>query len=259
MRRLEALCARFGVAPWRARFLAAWALALVLGGGACWVASTAYQELPRPEPLEELSYYPSGRHLKLLAMGHPETVADLAWLRAVQYYGEHRETDMRFTRMRHVFDILTALAPDFVPAYVFGGFALAQEGRDVDGGERLMLKGIEANPTSGALAFELGFFYYVRPGGRDLARAGEYFEQASRQADAPPQAARMAAFAHQNAGDLAVAYELWRTVLDRSPNRYLREMAKSQMELILRALRQGRLELAIKRLGVPQVVVGGRP
>jgi len=56
-----------------------------------------------------------------------------------------------------------------------------------------------------------------------------------------------------------VAYELWRAVMDRSPNRYLREMAKSQMELILRALRQGRRELAIKRLGVPQVVVGGRP
>jgi len=246
-----------GLAPWRARMLAAWGLAIVLGAAAFWTANAAYRTLPRPEPLEELSYYPSGAHLRPAALGHPETAADLAWLRAVQYYGEHRESDMRFTRMGHVFDILTTLAPNFVPAYVFGGFALAQEGGDVAGGERLMQRGIEANPSSGVLAFELGFFYFVRPGGRDLERAGEYFEQAARQADAPAQAARFAAFSHQNAGNLAVAYELWGEVAQSSPNRYLREMAHVQMERIREALAEGRVELAVRKLGVPTVRLQG--
>ncbi len=241
------------IAPWRARLLAAWGVALVLGAAACAVGNAAWDRLPRPQPIEELSYYPSGRHLRVAALGHPETAADLAWLRAVQYYGEHRTSDMRFVRMGHVFDILTTLAPDFIPAYVFGGFALAQEGQDVAGGEQLMLKGIEANPTSGALAFELGFFYYVRPGGRDLARAGEYFEQAARQADAPPLAARFAAFAHQSAGNLAVSYELWGEVARTSRNRYLREMAERQMARIREALATGRTEDVVKPLGVPQV------
>ena len=53
-----------------------------------------------------------------------------------------------------------------MPAYVFGAFALAQEGREFPAAERLMFKGLEANPESGELAFELGFLYYVRPGGR---------------------------------------------------------------------------------------------
>ena len=118
-----------------------------------------------------------------------------------------------------------------------------------------MLKGIEANPTSGTLAFELGFFYFVRPGGRDLARAGEYFELAARQPDGPVQSARFAAFAHQSAGNLGVAYELWQEVYEHSPNLYMREMAEKQMELIRRALVEGRKELAIKRLGVPGVVI----
>src|SRR5205085_8065120 len=135
----------------------------VLGSAAAGIANHAWRWLPHPAPLEELSYYPSGKHLLPMSCGHAESAADLAWLRAVQYYGEHRTTDLRFTRMEHVFDILTTLAPDFVSAYVFGGFALAQEGRDPPAGERLMLKGMDANPLSGRLAFELGFFYYVRP------------------------------------------------------------------------------------------------
>ncbi len=152
----------------RRRFLTAWAAALVLGTGVFTLASAAWRTVPHPQPLEELSYYPSGRFLEPATLGHAATAADLAWLRAVQYYGQHRITDNQFVRMGHVFDILTALDPGFVPAYVFGAFALAQEGRDFPAAERLMRKGLAANPTSGELAFQLGFLYYVRPGGRDL-------------------------------------------------------------------------------------------
>jgi tetratricopeptide (TPR) repeat protein len=238
---------------------AALAIALALGCLAALISGTAFDRLPRPRPLEELAYYPSGQHLKPAVLGHGETAADLAWLRAVQYYGEHRRTDNRFTQMSHVFDILTSLAPDFVPAYVFGAFALAQEGRDFPAAERLMLKGIAANPTSGELAFELGFLYYVRPGGRELNRAAEYFEQAARQPDAPPSAARFAAFARQHSGNLMVAYELWSEVLRQSPNPYLRETAEHEMARIRSALRQGRPNLAERKLATPAVLLQPGP
>ena len=237
------------------RFVRAWALAILTGGAALVLSHVGYRKLPHPRPLEELSYYPSGQLLKPAMLGHPESAADLAWIRAVQYYGEHRKRDNRFYRMAHVFDILTSLAPGFIPAYVFGAFALAQEGRDFHSAERLMLKGIEANPTSGRLAFELGFLYYVRPGGRDLSRAAEYFGQAARQPDAPPQASRFAAFASQHAGSLLVAYELWSNVFKTSPNSYLRDAARQEMSKIQAALAEGRKELAVKRLGTPQVLL----
>ena len=191
-------------------------------------------------------------------LGHAATAADLAWLRAVQYYGQHRTTDNQFVRMGHVFDILTTLDPAFVPAYSFGAFALAQEGMDFPAAERLMLKGLTANPTSGELAFQLGFLYYVRPGGRDLQHAAEYFEQASRQADGPAQSARFAAFARQNSGDLMAAYELWASVERDSPNRYLREIAQREMTRIREALEQGHREQAMKRLTTPVVLLTGR-
>lgn len=235
------------------RVLAAWLVALVFGVGAYAGARVGWARVPHPKPMEELSYYPSGRHLAPAMLGHSESAADLAWLRAVQYYGAHRLADNQFAKMAHVFDILTTLAPGFEPAYVFGAFALAQEGGDFHRAEALMLKGLEANPRSGYLAFRLGFLYYVRPGGRDLRRAGDMFAQAARMPDAPPQSGRFAAFARQHAGDLALAYELWGEVARNSPNRYLRAMAEREMEKIRAAVETGHREAAIKRLATPIV------
>ena len=240
---------------WRQRSLAAIGLALALGATAAVLSGQAYRLLPQPRPLEELAYYPSGQHLKPATLGHAETAADLAWLRAVQYYGEHRITDNRFERMEHVFDILTTLAPHFVPAYVFGGFALAQEGRNFPGAERLMLKGIEANPKSGTLCFELGFLYFVRPGGRDLPKAAQFFEIAAHQPDCPPQARRFAAFARQNTGDLIVSYELWLQVYRSTQNRFVRESAARELRRIAQAIQTGRGDLVRTHLGVPQVLL----
>jgi tetratricopeptide (TPR) repeat protein len=241
--------------PLRVRMLIAWAVALVLGLLVFRTASYCARAIPRPSPLEELAYYPSGQHLQRATLGHAESAADLAWLRAVQYYGEHRKTDNRFEKMYHVFDILTTLAPNFESAFVFGAFALAQEGRDFPRAAALMAKGLDRNPRSGRLAFEAGFLYYVKPGGRDLDHAAEYFERASRLPGAPTSSREFAAFAHQNTGSLAVAYQLWREIRETSPNRYLREIADREMARIADALRSGHAEDAVLHLTTPQVVI----
>ncbi|MBI1798909.1 MAG: hypothetical protein HYR73_04395 [Candidatus Eisenbacteria bacterium] len=237
------------------RMITAWSFALGFGIAAFALARVASQVLPHPHPLEELSYYPSGAHLQPATLGHAESAADIAWLRAVQYYGEHRSTDNRFTRMEHVFDILTSLSPGYVPAYAFGSFALAQEGGNFAAAERLMQKGLRANPRSGELAFEAGFLYYVRPGARDFRNAARYFSQAARQGDAPPQAARFAAFAEQQSEDLGVAYELWSQVARTSGNRYLREMAERQMGEIRDAIAAGRPDRVVRPMLTPVVIL----
>lgn len=239
----------------RVRMAVAWGLALAFGLGAVTVVRFATATLPTRPPFAELAYYPSGRALKPASLGHAELAADLAWLRGVQYYGEHRTTDLRFVQLEHVFGVLTSLSPGFESPYVFGAFALAQEGRDFAGAERLMLKGIEANPRSGRLAFELGFLYFVRPGGRDLEQAAEWFERAARLPGGPPQAGRFAAFARQHAGDLAVALLLWDDVRRTSTNRLLREMAEREIAKLQDAMRTGEQERAVKKLSTPAVIL----
>jgi hypothetical protein len=248
-----------GVGVIRRRMALAWAVALVLGGVACGLAHRASEWLPRRAPFGELDFYPSGRYLQPAVLGHGETVADLAWLRAVQYYGEHRHSDNRFASLDHVFDILTTLSPGFESAYIFGAFALAQEGRRFDLAEKLMLAGLEKNPRSGRLAFEAGFLYFVKPGNRDLRKAAEYFELATHLPGSPPATARFAAFARQNSGDLVLAWELWREVLNSSPNRYMRETAVREMERIQTAMVSGRREAALSRLSTPVVILRQGP
>lgn len=244
----------------RARRLgASWAVALVCGVLAFSLAAEGARRLPRSRPLEELAYYPSGTLLRPATLGHAPLAADLAWLRAVQYYGEHRRTDNRFDHMAHVFDVLTTLVPSFEAAYVFGAFSLAQEGGQFARAERLLRSGVERNPRSGHLAFELGFLYYVKPGGRDLAAASEWFQRASHLPGAPPRAALFAAWARQNAGDVAVARALWASVRDESPNAYLREMAEREIARIDEAIRRGRAETVVRRLTTPQVLLGDGP
>jgi hypothetical protein len=211
------------VAAIRQRMAIAWLVALLLGAAAVGVAHQAAGMLIRPAPFDELAYFPSGRWLQQAALGHSESAADLGWLRAVQYYGEHRRTDNRFAHMDHVFDILTSLSPRFESAYVFGAFALAQEGRRFDLAEKLMASGFERNPTSGRLAFETGFLYFVRPGQRDLEHAAEWFQLATHLPGCPPSSGRFAAYCHQNSGDLRVAWELWRQTLETSTNPLMRE------------------------------------
>ena len=248
-----------GVGVIRRRMALAWAVALVLGAVACATARYAFDTLPHRAPFGELDYYPSGRYLRPAVLGHGESAADLAWLRAVQYYGEHRRHDNRFANLEHVFDILTELSPRFESAYIFGAFALAQEGGRFDLAERLMQTGLERNPKSGRLAFESGFLYFVKPGGRDLRRAAEAFELATHLPGSPPSAARFAAFARQNSGDLAVAWELWREVLNTSPNRYMREAAAREMERIQAAMASGRREAALSHLSTPVVLLRASP
>lgn len=252
-----ALARPAAIRPLRVRMIVAWAVALVLGTVVFQLANFAANVLPHASPLEELAYYPSGRNVRVAAFGHGEVAADMAWLRAVQYYGAHRKKDNRFEHLEHVFDILTTLAPRFESAYVFGAFALAQEGRDFAQAEALMRKGLDHNPRSGYLAFETGFLYYVKPNGRDLARAAEYFELAAMLPGRPEVARRFAAFCRQNSGSLAVAYALWQEIRETSGNAYLREIADKEMARIREAIESGRKDLARARLATPRVVLGG--
>jgi hypothetical protein len=217
------------------------------------------RRLPTPEPLGELAYYPSGTWLRQSALGEATAWADLLWLRAVQYYGEHRMVDNEFKQMAHVFEVITTLDPRFQSAYVFGGTSLCQEGRQFEAGVRLLEKAVEHNPRAWIYPFELGFVHYVGTGGnRDLTRATFEFAQAARQPEAPEFCSRFAAWSGQKAGHEGVAFELWRQVAETTDNAYMRDKAIEYLRRLVKGTGQERnLEIWAKSLrplegGVPE-------
>ena len=206
-----------------ARALALFALfsacALALGAAASGV-------VPRGRALEELAYYPSGQWIGPLALGERATFADLTWLRAIQYYGEHRETDNRFDLMAHVFEIVTSLDPGHRNAYVFGGTSLAQEGGQFAAGIALLERGRDADPNTWIYPFEIGFLYFVER--RDMETAAGWFAEAARKSDCPGFVHTFAAYTSGKAGYLEQAIHLWERVAEETPNRVLREKAMTE-------------------------------
>jgi tetratricopeptide (TPR) repeat protein len=172
----------------------------------------------------EMLYYPSAAFLKRASLGHTSTAADLAWLRAVQYYGEHKRSDRRFELMGHISEIITDLEPQFVNAYVFGGLVTAQDAGRVERGIALMEKGVQNNPNSWRLAFETGFLYYVCAS--DYASAAGHFRRAVNLPGAPEKAMRFAAFAAQKAGDPRASLFLWRQFALQTQNAEMRLKAE---------------------------------
>jgi hypothetical protein len=191
-----------------------------------WLCARASALVPQGRALEELSYYPSGQWIGPLALGERATWSDLTWLRAIQYYGEHRATDNQYVRMAHVFDIITELDPRHRNAYVFGGTSLAQEGKQFDAGVALLERGRAADPTTWVYPFEIGFLYYVER--RDVNQASAWFDEAVRKKDCPDYVRRFAAYANGKAGYLEQAVMLWETVAEETPNRLLRAKAVSE-------------------------------
>jgi len=186
----------------------------------------SYRTSRATHSVDELLYYPSGVWVRQAALGYETAAADLAWLRGIQYYGEHRLSDQRYDMIGHVMGIVADLDPQFVQPYVFGGFTLAQELKQPERGLALLERGLRANPENWRLAFEVGFLYYVSL--HDYAAAGRYFALASGMPGSPDYVARFAAWSNQRAGNTAMAMQLWRRV-EATGNKYMQEVARREL------------------------------
>jgi tetratricopeptide (TPR) repeat protein len=203
--------------------------ALAVAGALLACAGTlhaTYRADRRGPSVDELLYYPSGIWVRQAAVGYETASADVAWLRALQYYGEHRLTDQRYDMIGHVMGIVTDLDPRFTEAYVFGAFVLAQELRQPQRGLELLERGMRANPDDWRLAFETGFLHYVST--KNYEAAARYFTRASRLPGHPDYVERFAAFTNQRAGNAGMAILLWRRI-EATGNKYMQEVARREL------------------------------
>ena len=187
---------------------------------------------------EELFYYPSGQFLKEAVMGYGQGASALAWLRMVQYYGQHAQSDREYDMLYHLADIATELDPRFEEPYTFGSLVLLTEGKRPSAGMKLLAKGRENNPDSWKLLFETGFVYYIV--WEDVETAAHYFAAAARIPGAPEYTRRFAAFVTQRAGELETSILLWQELSERTGNPQLREKALSKVEELKAQLEETR-------------------
>lgn len=179
----------------------------------------------------EESLYISSSSLKKLSLGYNELMADIYWMRALQYFGSKKMEEQNPELLYHYFDIITDLDPKFVNAYRYGGtflaepppFGLGETRKGID----LLDKGRKNNPENYRLPLEEAFIYYFYP--KDYEKAAELFREASEKPGISPlrraSMTGMAASAHARGGNSELSRKIWEIIYETSPSDGRREFA----------------------------------
>jgi hypothetical protein len=172
----------------------------------------------------------SGEALRRLALSYDAVLADLYWIRALQYFGRTRldaGPGTSYDQLYPLLDITTTLDPQFNIAYRFGAVFLAEARPNGAGNPRaavaLLMKGFRANPRRWQYLHDIGFVHYWWL--RDYRSAAHWFERASAVPGAPEWLRPMAAVTLTRGGDRAAARALWQQLLDTGDHEYLRRIA----------------------------------
>jgi hypothetical protein len=181
----------------------------------------------RERLMEELSYFPSGKFLKPAVIEYQLAVADIIYLRSIQYYAQHLMTDHKYIWLDHIFDILISLDPNFIGAFDFGSVILAWDARQVNDALQLLSRASANNPTNWKLVFNTAFIEYMLH--KDYVSAGYYFEIASKLPETWTITERWAAFSYVRGGATSLAVEVWLSIYQTTENRKLKEIAEREL------------------------------
>jgi hypothetical protein len=183
----------------------------------------------------DLLYFGSPRIVNALALGYEGLLADIYWMRSIQYYGRRGEADRRPVRYKNLaalLDITTTLDPMLISAYRAGSNFLAEED-PVGAGQpaeaiRLLDKGIAMNPGMWRLYFDKGFIYFWFI--KDFSKAGETWLAGSRLPGAPHWMHSMAAMGMSRGGAVETARELWRRQYNESDRADVKSNARNHLD-----------------------------
>ena len=209
--------------------VAAVALMLLLGVavGAEVLRDGLYGE---PSVADSVLYIRSGDFLKRASVSNASLLADVYWIRAVNYYGGiHRSkaSAKTYDLLYPLLDIVTTLDPQFTIAYRFGSIFLAERYPDGPGrpdlSVALLEKGIRADPLKWRYEQDLAFVYYWYV--HDYRKAAEACDRGAKVPGAPWWMRSLAAVMYSTGGDRRTSRALWQELRRTADNDWLRNNA----------------------------------
>jgi hypothetical protein len=212
------------------------------------------------EIVDESLYLRSGNAARRLAVAYQALVADVYWIRVVQYYGgtkrrlgsgqnaaagaatgspEAPTPPRQYTLLYPLLDLTTSLDPRFNIAYRFGAILLAEPppggpGRP-DLAIALLLKGLRERPDKWQYMQDIGFVHYWWE--HDFKTAADWFARASLVPGAPWWLESLAATTTLRGGDRESSRRMWEAIRESAEIDWLRRDAERRLEQ-LRALDQ---------------------
>jgi hypothetical protein len=189
------------------------------------------------EPEEEMLYFSRPETVKKMALGYDTLLADVYWMRTIQYFGRKvldnpdivEGRTNKLPLLYPLLDTATTLDPHDIPPYRFGGFFL-HDYVDAQLGRTLLEKGIRANPERFSLYQDLAYLYWSDG---DCEGAARVYGQAAAMPGAPPWMREMSALVLARCGRADLTAELLVRQYDSTDDPRLRE----RIELLLEPYR----------------------
>ncbi len=181
--------------------------------------------------IEGLAQLPKGEYLKPALLGYHHLGADILWLRLIQVIGKKRNSADEYEWMYHALDVITTLDPQYAYAYYAGGVILGDLANRPDLSNRLLEKGVSANPEVWNIPFLLGYNYYFLLG--DPAKGAEYIMQAARLPDGPSYLPGLATRMAAEAGSPDTALAFLEARLRETQDPEMREFLANRMKEVI--------------------------
>ena len=187
-------------------------------------------------PMEDLLLISSPEFLKKASLGYSGLLADIYWMRVVQYFGrKHLRDSMQYKALAPLLDMTTTLDPHLVVVCEWGSTFLQQPppsgAGDDDAAIALIRKGIRSNPDDWHLYFTLGFIQYL--GQHDYLAAAKTFEDGSKVPNAHPWMKIMAAKMMSDSGNIETARYMWQNIYDESTDKNLKQNAELHLACLV--------------------------
>jgi len=232
------------------KLVLALSLMAALFAGAVSVQAARERAYPVPVVDEESLTLTSGPMVRRLSLGYSGLMADLYWIRAIQYYGStKRKLEAELPAMRPpaslvadptghypllypLLDLTTTLDPRFHVAFRFGSIFLAEP--YPTGPERpdlaiaLLEKGLRERPDRWEYMEDIGFVYYWYR--QDFPAAAAWFEKAGHVAGAPWWLKSLAATTLAQGGDRRSSRQMWTAIRESAEIDWLRKDADRRLQ-----------------------------
>jgi tetratricopeptide (TPR) repeat protein len=189
---------------------------------------------------EEALYFASGEQIKKMSLGLEAIVADIYWIRTIQYFGRKfiesgQPISMNSTKniemdlLAPLLNVVVKLDPQNIPAYRFGAIFLPE--RDAPAAVKLLEQGIKENPDAWRLYQDMG---YIQWQAGDYQQAADWYERGGKIEGAAWWMSDMAGFMRIKGGSREMAWEIYSRYAE-SDEPKIREQAIGRLKQ-LRAL-----------------------
>ena len=173
-----------------------------------WIDATS-----TPTVEQEALYLSNGTAVKRMSLGFESMLADIYWMRTIQYFGDKILNDQtvlneRGPKLKLLYpltDLTTTLDPRNIPAYRFGGI-FAHDYVDPVQGYVLLEKAIHNNPNEWRLYQDLAFLYWTDGRCRE---ASDTYLRATNLPGAPSWLGPLAGVVEFDCGNVATARDMY--------------------------------------------------